>query len=227
MRRAEKNDTNRRLGPVGSEVWEAMLDAAEDALLVGGVANLSAARVSERLGIKRRLVYYYFQTLDDLIVETFRRKSVRTIQKIREAVESDMPLRDLWAECVRSNMHPRLISEYMALAHRIDGLREEVTYFILETRRLQIKAISSVLSRRPGLSDLDPATVAVIATSTALTLVREAELGVTEGHEDIEQLIEGFLAAAETGDAGPQAATNPSATAETRLASNPRKNSAA
>ncbi|PLK26727.1 TetR/AcrR family transcriptional regulator [Novosphingobium sp. TH158] len=196
MRRAEKNATTRRLGPVGSENWHAMLDAAEEALLEKGVAALTAARVSERLGIKRRLVYYYFQTLDDLIVETFRRISVRELARIADAAASDKPLREIWDACIHT-MHPRLITEFMALAHHIDGLRKEVTHFIEESRRLQIQTLSAAIARVPGLTGADPEVLAVLATSTALSLLRERELGVTEGHDEVLLLIENFLAAAE------------------------------
>lgn len=200
MRKAEKNDTTRRLGPVGSENWHAMLDAAEQVLLEIGVGGLTAARVAERLDIKRRLVFYYFQTLDDLIVETFRRISVRELARIRSAVDSDQPLSEIWDACVHT-MHPRLISEFMALANRIESLRAEVIHFIEESRRLQIKALSTALSRKPGLSNLDPGTIAILATSTALSLLREQELGVTDGHDEVREMIAAFLADAERGSA--------------------------
>lgn len=196
MRRAEKNDTTRRLGPVGSPTWHAMLDAATEALLDVGAGGLTAARVAERLGIKRRLVYYYFQTLDDLIVETFKRSSLRSLDHLREAVHSDRPLREFWDTGLH-RMHPRLVVEFMALATRIDGLRTEVIHFIEESRRLQIQALTRTLAEKPHLSDLEPATIAILATSTALTLLREEELGVTEGHAEIAAMIDEFLAAAE------------------------------
>lgn len=208
MRRAGKNDTTRRLGAVGSENWHAMLDAAEAVLLELGVGCLTAARVAERLNIKRRLVFYYFQTLDDLIVETFRRISLRELARIRKAVNSEMALREIWNACIHT-MHPRLITEFMALANHIDGLRAEVIHFIEESRHLQIQALSSALARTPGLSPLDPPTLAILATSTALSLLREQELGISEGHGDVVALIEDFLTAAEPQSATGQASAAP------------------
>ncbi|HEX7750921.1 MAG TPA: helix-turn-helix domain-containing protein [Novosphingobium sp.] len=196
MRRAHKNDTTRRLGAVGSPTWHAMLDAAEETLLERGVAALTAARVAERLEINRRLVYYYFQTLDDLIVETFRRISAREIARIRGAVHAEKPLREIWDACVHTS-DPRLITEFMALANRIPELRIEVVFFIEESRRLQMEALSAALARNPKLSSLDPGTIAILASSTALTLVREQDLGLTECHDEVAALISDFLAASE------------------------------
>ena len=48
-----------------------MLDSAEDILREEGYGALTSRRVAERLGVKQRLVYYYFRTMDDLIAETF------------------------------------------------------------------------------------------------------------------------------------------------------------
>lgn len=196
MRRAEKNDTDRRLGPVGSDTWHAMLDAAEQTLLEIGVGGLTAARVSERLGIKRRLVFYYFQTLDDLIVETFRRISLRELARIEGAVHAEKPLREIWDACVHT-MHPRLISEFMALANHIPSLKAEVIHFIEKSRHLQIIALTNALERKPGLSNLEPATIAILATSTALSMLREKELGLVDGHDEVDDMIAQFLAAAE------------------------------
>ena len=69
--------TARRMGPKGSPIWSSMLDAAEVILCEEGYGALTSRRVAERIGVKQRLVYYYFRTMDELIVETFRRLSSR------------------------------------------------------------------------------------------------------------------------------------------------------
>src|SRR6185437_16776645 len=86
----------RRMGPAGSTNWNAMLDAAEETLREEGYAALTSRRVGERVGVKQRLVYYYFQTMDDLIIEAFRRLSVREMSWLRSAVSSERPLRNVW-----------------------------------------------------------------------------------------------------------------------------------
>src|ERR1043166_1173025 len=58
-----------------------MLDGAEGILRDEGYAALTSRAVAERCGVKQRLVYYYFQTMDELIVETFRRMAVRELER--------------------------------------------------------------------------------------------------------------------------------------------------
>src|SRR5579862_4551039 len=101
MRRAE-NTSTRRMGPVGSETWHGMLDGAEIILREQGYAALTSRAIAEQIGVKQRLIYYYFQTMDELIVETFRRLSVRELERLRKALESEQPLRQIWDVCVHT-----------------------------------------------------------------------------------------------------------------------------
>lgn len=185
---------NRRMGPVGSANWHAMLDGAEDILREEGYAELTSRRIAERIGVKQRLVYYYFQTMDDLIVETFRRLSARELERLRQALLSDRPLHEIWNVCIHTS-DARMISEFMALANRIDALRTEVVKFIKESRAIQVQALTSALKRRKP--PVPPVGLALLATSLALALNREAQLGVDDGHAEINALISDFFSAVE------------------------------
>jgi len=182
----------RRMGPAGSANWNAMLDAAEETLREEGYAALTSRRVGERVGVKQRLVYYYFQTMDDLIIAAFQRLSVREMARLRGAVAAERPLRNVWDVCVHT-ADARLISEFMALANRIRGLRVEVIKFIEESRALQVKALTTALKRKPRLR-VPAAGLAMLATSVALALIREAELGISAGHQEIKAAIDDLLA---------------------------------
>jgi AcrR family transcriptional regulator len=194
MKKAKKAPA-RRMGPAGSANWHAMLDSAEDILREEGYAALTSRRIAERIGVKQRLVYYYFHTMDDLIVETFRRLSVRELERLRVALTSEHPLREMWDVCIHTS-DARLISEFMALANRIGGLRAEVVHFIEESRAIQVKALTTAVKRKSG-DGIPPVGLALLATSLALSLNREAQLGVTAGHRAIMAVIADFLAKTE------------------------------
>src|SRR3989442_11076547 len=98
----DRGQSDRRMGPPGSDNWHAMLDGAEAILRDEGHAALTSRRVAEQIGVKQRLVYYYFHTMDDLIVETFRRLSDRELNRLRAARESELPLRKIWDVCVHT-----------------------------------------------------------------------------------------------------------------------------
>jgi len=184
-----KQKSDRRMGPAGSENWHAMLDGAEEILREEGHAALTSRRVAERIGVKQRLIYYYFRTMDDLIVETFHRLSERELARLKAAAQSDLPMREIWDVCIHTT-DARLISEFMALAHRIEGLRNEVTFFIEESRSIQVRAIEEAAKRLSGAVPMSAACLALLATSLALSLSRESQLGISSGHDEAKALID-------------------------------------
>lgn len=187
-----RTSTTRRMGPVGSANWHAMLDAAEATLLEEGYGALTSRRIAERVGVKQRLVYYYFQTMDELIVETFRRMAGREIERMRLTLEGTKPVRDLWDVCIHTT-DARVTSEFMALAYRNEGLRAEVLRFIEESRRMQAEAVNRALARSGVPASLDPEGFALLATAAALAMKREKTLGLTLGHQSLLAMIEGLL----------------------------------
>lgn len=182
----------RRMGPPGSANWVAMLDGAEAVLREEGYAALTSRRVAERIGVKQRLVYYYFHTMDALIVETFRRHAAREMEKLRAAAASDQPLRRIWAGRFEGR-DTRLISEFTALGNRIEPLRHEVIGFIEETRAIHVAALAAAMARHPDAVGVPPVALAILANGTALTLGGEATLGMRTGHAEVRALIDGLL----------------------------------
>jgi AcrR family transcriptional regulator len=173
-----------------------MLDGAEAILKEEGYGALTSRRVAEQIGVKQRLIYYYFHTMDELIIETFRRSSARDLERMRNMLATERPLSELWDVCIHTH-DVRLISEFMALANRSAGLREEVVAFIEKSREIQIEALVSTLARTKAASSIPPEGLALLATSAALAMTREAALGITTGHKAIQAVIETYIAALE------------------------------
>jgi len=179
------------MGPIDSEMGESMLNAAEKVLNEEGYAALTSRRVAEYLGVKQRLVYYYFRTMDDLVLETFRRLSVRELARLKSAISSEQPLHEIWDVCIDTS-DARLVSEFMALANRNEGVREAVIEFIEESRKLQVRALRKAIAGR-GLDTLPPEVIAFMGTSLALALNREAALGTRKGHAAVKKVIKQFF----------------------------------
>lgn len=180
------------MGTAGSPRWHEMLDGAEDILREEGYAALTSRRVAERIGVKQRLVYYYFRTMDDLIVETIRRLSTRELDRLREALAANQPIHHIWDVCMHT-IDVRLMSEFIALANRIPTAKKEVIGFIKESRAMQGAALAAALERRPDTGKIPPLGLALLAHSLAVSLIREAELGVKTGHGEILAVVEDFL----------------------------------
>lgn len=185
------SETKRRMGNLDSAMAQSMLTATEEVLKEEGYASLTSRRVAEYVGVKQRLVYYYFATMDDLIIESFRRLAIRDLERLKNSVSSDHPLHDIWEVGVNT-ADSRLVAEFMALAYRNEGLRVEVAKFIEDARDLQVTAIRKALGGNSTAKDLKPVALALLGSSVALAMNREAAIGVTKGHQTVKRLIKSF-----------------------------------
>src|SRR4029079_3888314 len=70
-----------------------ILDAAEQIMLKDGYAAVTSRRVETEAGIK---LHYHFVSGDDLFVAVFRRRAERSVERLREALTSEQPLRAWW-----------------------------------------------------------------------------------------------------------------------------------
>jgi AcrR family transcriptional regulator len=169
-----------------------MLEAAEAILREEGYGALTSRTVAERIGVKQRLVYYYFHTMDDLIVETFRRGANRERETLAEALNSDHPVRKIW-DLYAHTADTRLISEFMVLANRIEPLRLEVKSHIEKSRALQVDALTKASKATRSRTTLPPVAAAILATSVTLLLNRELKIGVRTGHAELLSVVNAFI----------------------------------
>ena len=183
----------RRMGPKGSETWLSMLSAAEHILQERGYGELTSRSIAERIGVKQRLVYYYFRTMEDLIVETFRHAAARELERFERALASDHPLREMWQVCA-DTADTKLVSEFMALANRSDALRQEVSAHIKATRKLQVAALEKALAKSGKTPTLAPSAAIIFASAAALAVDRQTALGLSDGHAEVLEAIESFIA---------------------------------
>jgi AcrR family transcriptional regulator len=189
--------SGRRMGPEGSATWNLLLDGAEGILREEGYAALTSRRVANRVGVKQQLVYYYFRTMDDLMVACLQRSSKRELERLQGALDSDAPLHELWDICIHTS-DARLILEFTALANRSEGVRKEVIWFIEESRRLQVEGLTRAMQAKAGgPGAYPPVALTFLATSVALALNREGALGISTGHAEIIAMIEQAMASLE------------------------------
>ena len=64
-----------------------MFDAVEHVLRHEGYAALSARRVAEVAGYNHQTVYYYFHTMEDLILAAFQRRAAMDVGGYRVAFD--------------------------------------------------------------------------------------------------------------------------------------------
>jgi len=185
--------SSRRMGPQDSASSNALLDAAERVLRNEGYGAATSRRIAEEAGLKQQLVYYYFKSMDELLLAAFRRRTQRGLERLERNLAADRPVHAFWADYV--GVDANLTFEYMALANRHEGIRKEIASFVNKARRLQAERIGRAYKEKNvGEDPASPAAIAFLMLGTSLLLRREAEMGITAAHKDVKALIDWFLA---------------------------------
>ena len=198
----------RRIGAPDAKNRGVLLDAAEELMLAEGHAAVTSRRVAEKAGLKPQLVHYYFRTMDDLYLAVFRRRAEQGLEVQSRALKSPQPLRALW-NLGTDPAATRLTMEFMGLANHRKGLRAEIAYYAERFRDEQRKAMTAALERYGvDASGVPPIVWTVFATSVSRVMVMEQALGMSAGHAETLEFVEGYLRQLE-GEALPAAAITP------------------
>lgn len=183
----------RRMGVEGSTRRTLFVDAAEELLRSEGYMSLSARQVAARAGLKTQLLYYYFRTMDDLVLDVVRRINARRLQKFEEALAAPEPLRALW-ELNSDPSGAAMSAELTAMAGHREAVRTEIVQAAQHFRALQVEAATRLLGKQAG-KDYPAAGIVMIAIGVARTMVSESSLGLTDGHREAQMIIERLLQA--------------------------------
>lgn len=185
--------TKRRMGPQDSATSNALLDAAEQVMREEGYAAATSRRIAEVAGVKQQLVYYYYRTMDDLLLATFKRRAERALERLKEQLATDKPIEMIYGDhSMRGDA--RLSFEFMALSNRHEGLRAEVARFIALARRMQAEAFERELKQHDvDMGPLTPTAAVFLISCVSMIMGKEAASGVTEGHDDVRALFDWAL----------------------------------
>jgi AcrR family transcriptional regulator len=184
----------RRLGADDAVNRKALLNAAQQLMIEDGYDAVTTRRVAAKAGLKPQLVHYYFQSMDDLLLELVRRATARSREAFAAALESPKPVRALW-ELSSDPQVTALTIEMMALANHRKAVRNELAVAAKELRRMQVDALSALLERTGVANDVvRPDALMVVMASVSRMMVMERALGVSMGHKNALALVEHFLA---------------------------------
>ncbi|MCB2080109.1 MAG: TetR/AcrR family transcriptional regulator, partial [Novosphingobium sp.] len=155
-----------------------------------GYGALTARKVAECAGLKHQLVYYYFQTLEDLLIATYERHMERYLDRIDSALQSERPLHAFWQ--VHSNpVDAVLNSEFLSMANHSEAIRSRTTTFGEDVRTLGLEQLEKNFRRPHQSADtVNPFAVTMALTAVGSVLGLENAIGITGGHAEIRQLVE-------------------------------------
>jgi AcrR family transcriptional regulator len=122
----------------------ALLNAAEKIMVTEGYAAVTTRRLGEVSKVNKALVYYYFDSMDDLFIALFRRNAERSFERQRQILAGPQPLWGLW-NAIHEQSGNAITSEFNALANHRKAIREVIAQGQRRYRQLQLEMLSGVL----------------------------------------------------------------------------------
>jgi AcrR family transcriptional regulator len=170
-----------------------LLDATERLMREEGYAAVTARRVAQKASINNhQVIYYYFGTHEDLLRAVFRRRAEQILENLRRVMQADNILRSLW-DYYRHPNESWFGMEFMALANHLEGIRVDIASYGAKFRELEMKAISRHFAASGLKHVAPPAVMSLVLTSLSRVMAREAALGLSVGHDDVEAFIDDYL----------------------------------
>src|SRR4051794_19459132 len=87
---------SKKLGLESSATRTALVDATEQLLREQGFAAITSRIIAAKAGLKPQLIHYYFNSMDDLYVEVFRRGAEADFERLKLAMTAEHPIRAMW-----------------------------------------------------------------------------------------------------------------------------------
>jgi AcrR family transcriptional regulator len=174
----------------------ALLDAAEALMLEEGYAAVSSRRIASKAGLPNA-IHYYFETMDDLFIELFRRGATRSLARQEEVLASPQPVWAFW-DLLLDRSNGDLNTEFIALANHRKAIRAEIAESSRTFRRAQLAALACVI-KTPKSADASSSPEALVLLLSAVSrfLITENAFDLDIGHAEVLEFVERCIRAIE------------------------------
>jgi len=143
------------MGRPRGDTREKLVSGAFEALRTLGYAGASSRAIGRIADVNPALVFYYFESVDDLLVTALSESSAERLSRYRAAVEAARSPSDLvatLAEIYRDDLatgHITVVSELVAASISRPELAERVTALMDPWIQLAERAVQAILSESP------------------------------------------------------------------------------
>lgn len=179
----------RRRSNDDSATRTALLDAAEALMLDEGYAAVTSRRIARRAGLPNA-IHYYFETMDDLFIELFRRGAHRSLARQEEVLALPQPLWALW-DLLLDRSNGDLNMEFIALANHRKAIRSEIAESSRMFRRGQLSALAGAIeTSNSNAASQSPEAIVLLLSAVSRFLITENAFDLDIGHAEVIELVE-------------------------------------
>jgi AcrR family transcriptional regulator len=182
----------RRKSNDDSATRTALLDAAEALMLEEGYAAVTSRRIASRAGLPNA-IHYYFETMDDLFIELFRRGANRSLARQEEMLTLPQPLWAFW-DLMLDRSNGDLNMEFIALANHRKAIRSEIAESSRMFRRGQLSALAGAIeTSKSDAASRSPEAIVLLLSAVSRFLITENAFDLDIGHAEVIEFVEGCI----------------------------------
>jgi AcrR family transcriptional regulator len=152
---------------------------------------LSARTVAAQAKLKYQIVFYYFETMDDLLVATYRRLMQNMSAILEAALSSDQPLHALW-EIWSHPSNGAVWLEFMAIANHNTAIRVEKIAYADQMRELMTERLSGRFDQGEN-GVYTPFAISTVLACIGGIMAFESALGMADTHGETRALVKWSL----------------------------------
>lgn len=170
-----------------------LLAAAKAVMEESGYAAVTSRRVAAKAGLKPQLVHYYFDSMDDLLVELFRGLAKEILDLQAAALKTEQPLHELW-KFLADGRRRILLEQFLLMSRYHDGLQGEMQKFGSIYRQEQINLMVNLV-RENNIERFpwSPEFLAILFNALARALSIEPSYGLDLGNKESMEALNYFL----------------------------------
>jgi AcrR family transcriptional regulator len=188
---------------------DAILDAAEQLLVEVGYAGITTRRLAEQAKVNQGLVHYYFGSMEEVLLQTLERFTIRLIDRQRAMYASDQPFVEKWRAAMRfldedlGSGYEKVHFELQALGWNQDVIRGRLQRVHQQWLDVLLPAFETGLTEL-GIDKRRFPTKAIVSLVMTFNqgISIERLSGVDSGHRELLRMIERLLVAFSTGTKG-------------------------
>jgi AcrR family transcriptional regulator len=192
--------------PQRRDATEALLDAAESLLVEVGYSAITVRKLADRAGVNHGLVHYYFGSMEEVALQTLERFTDRLIDRQVALYAAETPFVDKWRTAMRylradfESGYQKVWFELQAMAWNHDEMRDRLAAVLRRWIDVLVPAFDVGLDELGVDKDRFP-TVAVVALVTTFNqgVMLQHLSGVTNGHDELLEMIDRWLTDREGG----------------------------
>jgi len=185
------------MSEAGDATRKALLDAAEELLIVKGASGITTRKVAERAGVNQALVHYHFGTIEDLLVAVLERVSLEVKERSEQIYRDDKPFLTGWFEEMEAMTTAdfergwgKIWLENLTLAANRPRLREQYIKVSTMIRELHERRVRDMLERL-GIDDREFPAAGIVTLLDAINykLILDRLVGIDAGHRELVEIL--------------------------------------